>query len=202
MIASAIKGSNLRFKQKGLSLLELLVVMLLTSLITTLMMQGFSFAVTIYNQVVVRKERTHVLVLSEQWFKGVNQNLVAMKVPGESLVGDETSFEATTLQPLIGLAGVPTEIKWKLISELDAVSLQYEELGQTYVVEKIRHLQPKFQYLASNETWLDSWPENSQEDSLPVAIRIFSGGADDKFNRTVFLQMRLVPDLAIDEVYK
>ena len=70
--------------QTGLSLLEMLVVFVIISLVSTVLAQGFGFGLALYERVESRGQQMVADVLSVKWFRHVNGSLIASKQPGTS----------------------------------------------------------------------------------------------------------------------
>ena len=170
------------------------MVMVLTGLISTLIIQGFGFATSLYSQVEKRKGKAITEALATRWFRDVNENLVASKNPGESLVGDPTGFTATTLMPLLSEPGVPMQIEWAIEYRIDSSVLIYRESGQQ--LETLTELDSLsvLQYKNRRGKWLDEWPIQDDDFELPVALRIFNPDISDYGLQTVNIEMRLAPD--------
>lgn len=184
--------------QMGLTLLELLVVLVLAGLITTLMMQGFGFALSLYQQVEKRRGSAAKEMLASRWFKDVNESLIPSKIPGQSLVGSKTQFNATTLMPLLDEPGVPVQIEWQLESRGNRTVLLYRENNQE--LETRVNLNPlsTLQYKNDKGAWLDEWPVDIDAYDLPGAIRI---QGPDFSVQTVYVQTRLKPDFLLDAAF-
>ena len=181
--------------QAGLTLLELLVVLVLAGLITTLMMQGFGFALSLYQQVEKRQGIAAKEMLASRWFRDVNESLIPSKIPGQSLVGSKTKFNATTLMPLLDESGVPVQIEWQLERRGEKTTLLYREKNQE--LETRINLSPLsiLQYKNHKGAWLDEWPADIDTYNLPGAIRI---QGPDGAVQIVYIQTRLKPDFLLD----
>jgi len=174
-----------------MSLLELLVVFVIISMIASVLAQGFGFGLAIYDRVETRGHQIERDVLSLGWFRGVNGSLVAATEPGGALVGDSESFRATTLNPLLGKPGMPTEIEWSIRDG----SLAYVEGDKTFRVWPLSN-GAELRYLGPGGHWLTSWPTDLNSYLLPAAVKIV-GIDDSTFLATV--KVRLKANLFLEE---
>lgn len=178
-------------KQKGLSLLELLVVFVIISMVSTVLLQGFGYGLALYERVESRGQQIVIDSLSSKWFRHTNGALIPSKQPGESLVGDSRGFSAVTINPLIGIAGLPTEIRWEQVDDV----LVYKEGGKNMAIRRL----PSgsfFQFRSIQGRWLNAWPVDVASHRLPTAIRVWGDG-DPLI--TVVIKGRLYPDLLLEE---
>ncbi len=161
-------------KQQGLTLLELLVVLVLVGLLSTMLMQGFSYMFGIYNRVNNFQQEARQTTLTRAWLK---QTLVAT-VPqldiGRAFTGDNSELSAITLQPLSAQAGVPMPFSWSLEIENGWVILNYREGNSVnWQIDKWRGDQASFHYLDQKGEWKASWPEGGTAPLLiPQAIEL------------------------------
>ena len=183
---------SIQCRQYGLSLLELLVVFVIISMIASVLAQGLGFGLALYDRVENRGRQIERDVLSSHWFRQVNGSLMALSEPGQSLLGDREVFFATTINPLLAAPGIPTRIKWSILSG----ALIYEEGGQAFSAGRFSG-SAELRYLNRNGQWLESWPEDPNSYGLPGAIKV-SGVDHSIFFAAV--KVRLEPDLVLEEM--
>lgn len=179
-------------KQRGLTLLELLVVFVIVGLISTLLMQGLGFGLSMLERVHTRSESLKQEVMLRQWFRQVNQSLVAKsEQQGPSLHGDSSYFEATTMNPLVGEPGVSEPIRWEVEDGLlwyqeSDIRLQITEMPANSVIV----------YRTQAGRWVSDWPLGDDSQLLPSAVAIDS---DKEYPVLANLRMRVKPDLLLEE---
>jgi general secretion pathway protein J len=179
-------------RQSGLSLLELLVVFVIISLVSTVLAQGFGFGLALFDRVQNREKVVVVQILSSRWFRHVNNSLVAQKEPGTSVIGNNKQFRAETINPLLAEPGVPTYIEW----ELDQGTLLYSEEGKQIRVSNQLPVGSQFQFRTADGDWINRWPRDKQSYLLPKAIRVVS------VEETLMLattKIRTRPNLLLEE---
>lgn len=157
---------------KGFTLLEMMVVLVLVSLITVLLMQGFSFVVglqeRIRNQLVLIQE----LELREQWFRiVVRSHHRGRAVDQAPFIGEPNEMSGLVLQALVGGTGMPTKVTWRLERQgLESV-LSYQEAE----LEPVRIMAwsdeaPEFRFLDASGTLNEYWPPRTEGNSLPFNL--------------------------------
>ena len=157
---------------RGLTLVEMLVVLVLASLLGTLVIQGTGFFLGKLTTVERVRHESSFAALREQWFMLTVAAMLPSRLSERRFVGDSTFFEGVTLQPLAADAGRPVRVRWSI----DAGSVIYSEQG----------LQPwtildghdggtlTFQYAGSSREWRESWPAEETEEHIPRMIRLQS----------------------------
>lgn len=146
----------------------MMVVLILVSLITTLMMQGFSFVMGLQERIRAQLVQVKDNELREQWFRLTVRSLHrARPSDNASFTGDNESFSGLTLQPLFEQTGMPTKITWRLVSQNASINLIYEEEGQAAVtIMRWQHETPEFRYMDEQGQLTGSWPPQNHENSL------------------------------------
>lgn len=186
-------------RARGFTLMETLVVLLISALAMTLMFQALAGFNRARQRVAalegVRNNGTVVL----DWLRDSIHGLVALDMTGLTvraddpvlgLRGDQNGFTATTLTPLQGAAGVPVTVQWKVST--DGTSLIYDETGKAPLTLPLRDQSGlQFAYLDAKGKALASWPPRlGVQVALPQAIELRSGHDNDE---QVMLQSIAVP---------
>lgn len=183
--------SRLRRKQTGLSLLELLVTLVLISLVSTVIVQGFGFGLSLYDRVTSRSNQTSTELLINHWIRFSVSALVAGKVVETSLSGAPDGFSAVTLNPLLAPEGTPTRISWRL----EGNTLEYLENEKVLEVRELESL-AAFEYRNTSGEWVGAWMPTDDALDLPRAIRLRQ---DKEILVTAAVRTRLDPDLLLEE---
>lgn len=117
-------------RQQGMTLIELLVVMVLLAVVSTLLMQGLSASLATYERVQRRNYAGLPQMLAMRWFSGSVSALQAELDAPRQTVGDGTSLQGFSQQPLIGQSGEVQPIRWQLVTGKEgAVTLEYVQQG-------------------------------------------------------------------------
>lgn len=117
--------------QKGMTLLELLVVMSLLALVTSLLIQGFGSALQTYERVQRKHNQSVPLELGYKWFSTTLAGTQAELDEPRHFHGDSQSFTGTTHQPLLGEPGQVSFFSWRLRRANDqSLQLTYNQPNQ------------------------------------------------------------------------
>ncbi|WP_250657382.1 prepilin-type N-terminal cleavage/methylation domain-containing protein [Alkalimarinus coralli] len=206
-------------RNSGFTLLEMLVVVLLVALLSSVLMQGFVYMAGIYGAVERRQDLARSQYLLEGWLRDSIQGMVnGVDGPvgkGVRFEGDETSFKGISLEPLVGLEGqggatdgislphvrVPHKIEWRLEQTVDAVKLRYGESivtgerWQWYNVREWKAAEASLSYWY-NGRLITNFPEKSHSGTdggmlLPSGVVLTVRGVRTNFS--VFIALNSNP---------
>lgn len=161
--------------ERGLTLLELLVVLVMVSLLGTLLIQGVGFFLGRYGTVSHVGRTSSLAVLQQHWFGSTVQGLVPSLRDHRRFRGGESSFEGVTLQPLATHSGRPTRVRWFIdVSGDGSSSVTYaEENGLEWRVLALPTSGLSFQYADANSRWYDRWPlAVRSRQAIPSMVRL------------------------------
>ncbi|MEZ5671947.1 MAG: prepilin-type N-terminal cleavage/methylation domain-containing protein [Thiotrichaceae bacterium] len=168
-------------RNQGFTLLELLVVLVITTLTTMLLFQGLSFVMQLREQLLNQFDEAHRGQIQEHWFRSSTESLVPAyeDIPNAPIFkGEATKFSGLTISALDADHGVPVEFDWELTTDNDNVTLVYHDSQkQAWQVLNWQGELGKFSYLANDGQWHDQWPPANfglQPPQLPRAI-LFMG---------------------------
>lgn len=165
----------------GLTLLELLVVLVLTSLLGTLVVQGTGFFLGRYETAARVGKTAASAVLQRHWFASTVEGMVPSLREKRRFEGRETTFEGTTLRPLAAQPGRPTRVRWSIDpKDGDSSLVAYtEDGGPTWTVLVVRESGLSFEYADSAGRWHDRWPlDVRSKQTLPRIVRLVSAAGD------------------------
>jgi general secretion pathway protein J len=184
--------------QRGVTLLEMLVVMVIVSLVATMMMQGFGFTMGVYQRVVQSQKDTYREILVVSWLRQTLANLVSPRESDALVKGEATQISGLTFQPLVSSDKGKTAIQWRLAAESSTSRLYYRELDQEFLVYTWQQqAEARFQYMDTHQEWHDHWPpDTATEQQIPTAVRLSVG---DQFY-TVQSANRVKAEVFIDEL--
>lgn len=199
--AAAASGSAAR--PLGLTLLEMLVVLMLLGLLSTALLQGMAFFSAKYESVQRWRQDSGQAMLRQHWFAWSVSGLAAYGLPARRFAGDGSSFAGISLQPLAADAGLPVEARWTLnAAEGDAAILRYQERGGLsnegvdWLIAQFEDPELRFQYADRAGRWHDLWPlPEALEDWTPKAIRLNSASEGPIW----LAQLSVTPDPLITE---
>ena len=172
----------------GLTLIEMLVVLVLVSLLGTLLLQGTGFFLGKYATVKRVHRDASLATLRQHWFISTVQAMVPSRVEARRFAGDELAFEGVTLQALAAEPGLPVRARWSIDAEGASEAVVYaQEGGESWTVLASDDEGLAFQYADSAGEWHDRWPvetdaRNPPRERIPRKIRLISTAG-----RTVWL---------------
>ncbi len=168
------------------------MVLVIVALVSSLLLQGLGFGLSLYERVHTRSESAKKEVLQREWFRQVNEALIAKPASaGLSLVGDSDSYLTETMAPLFGTPGLRQQISWKLVDE----GLWYEESGYSIRIMRASGV-AGFRYRDRRGGWHSEWPREEDVQNLPKAIAI-----EDANGHWIVapLKSRDIPDLLLED---
>ena len=178
-----------RSQALGLTLIEMLVVLVLVSLLGTLLVQGTGFFLGKYAAVKRVHRESSLAALSQHWFISSVQAMVPSRVEARRFAGDASSFEGVTLQALAAEPGLPVRARWSIEADGASEAVVYaQEDGKSWTVLDADHEGGlAFQYADSTGLWHDRWPvetdsPNPPRERIPRMVRLISTA-----DRTVWL---------------
>ena len=176
-----------RLGERGFTLLETLVMLVVSSLAIMMMFQalaGFNHARERISALEgVRNNDAVVLGWLRDSFRGVVAIEPTAGVtrksddPAAGLRGTADGFTALTLTPLLGQAGAPVRVQWQIERSVNGSILIYQETGRTPLTLPLRDAgELHFVYLDKSGTATPEWPPNSGlQTPLPNAIELQLG---------------------------
>lgn len=164
--------------ERGFTLLELLVVLVLVSFITALMMQGMSYVARVNEAFMGESDLRQTRERVFGWFGDAITFLSAPEPsdPAGRFRGDALSFEAVTLNSVDRREGIPVPFAFRLEAQGNVAELIYVRRIEAsrwplLSVASDAH----FEYLDAQGQWHSDWPPTPQlADLLPNAVALAS----------------------------
>ncbi len=189
-------------KKQGFTLLEMLVVLLVVSLLTTLLMQGFAYILQLRGRFLTQLSDLQQGTLQEYWFHSSTTALMAdyPDIPDAKVFkGEALQFQGLTLSALDAEEGLPTPMAWKLVSQEGSIILQYQHSnGAVWEISRWLGERGEFSYLDSTGKWYPTWPPQNlgiKPPQLPKAIMLTGLRRDLPFTWIVQLTGRDIAPL-------
>ena len=164
----------------GLTLIEMLVVLVLVSLLGILLIQGTGYFLgKIATVERIHREAAHA-TLGQHWFMSSVQAMVPSRLEARSFVGDASSFEGVTLQGLASEPGRPVRARWSIDVDGESGIVVYDqERGEPWTVLVSDDDGLVFQYADSTGHWHDRWPASDNarrphRERIPRMVRLRS----------------------------
>ncbi len=174
-------------QDRGFTLIEVLVVLIITSLIATLMLQGFRQVLDLRIRYLELGEAQDIQFLEQHWFATVCRGVVPGIKDGESrFKGDQRGFSGLTVGSLLGDLGVPQPFRVWLDKKERHYVLQYQEDKRAHkeMLAVLHSPQASFAYLDAQGKVVSRWPPpGASEDSIPrgITLTMRQGGGQTEF---------------------
>ena len=144
-----------RLGAAGVSLLEMLVVLVLASLLSTLLVQGLGFFLTGMEAVQRHSGQAAAAAMQQRWFTSTVGAMTPYLAPDRNFTGDAAAFEGVTLQPLNAPPGLPRKIRWSIA---DGDTVYYAEDGELdWAVLREPDAALRFEYAGLDGQWRSQW---------------------------------------------
>ena len=171
------KTANL---QNGFTLMEVLVVLVLVSLLSGLLMDGFGYVLRLRSSVTQQLKKQRILQLQEYWLRNLLGGLITISLeykPTETELfhGNASSLEGQSLNALEIPAGIPQRFSLALSQTAELIELKYQTGEKTqWVLGKWPAQKAVFRYLDDQGNWTATWPPQLgvKTQQLPQAIQL------------------------------
>ena len=181
---------------RGLTLIEMLVVLVLVSLLGTLLIQGAGFFLGKYEVVKRVHREASVAELRQHWFVSTLQAMVPSKLEVRRFDGDESSIQGVTLQALAAEPGLPVRVRWSIEGDGGSLAVVYTEEGaEPWTVLRAGDGALAFQYADSVRQWHERWPlADDSRERIPRMVRLISEGGRTRWLARLDLYPEPVPN--------
>ena len=163
-------------RRDGFTLLEVLVVLVITSLVSVLIIQGFQQVLDLRFRYLRALDEQSATFMEHQWFSELCRSIVPDFSAGEHFFkGDEDEMSGLTLAPLNGYMGVPVFFTLSLERKDRVYNLMYEDelLEEPLVLASFDNDNVRFQYVTEEQRVVRHWPPMGQaSNSLPENIML------------------------------
>ena len=169
-------------RQRGISLLEVLVVLTMIGMISSVMFQGYAYMMGGYQRLRDRQAVELRQALVANWWRSSVEAAVPYYENRLAFAGSPIAMRGASFAPLWGPAGVPTEFVWAIDSSSAGLRLLYQEPPREPVVVKAwpGGGVAEFQYLSETGEWKTEWRDD-RDRQIPEAVRLLvdGGGGPD-----------------------
>lgn len=204
------KPLSVPFRQRGFTLIEVLVVLILVAMVSGILFQALERAYGLQKRFGTELFRTQQGQMVIDWYRQTVQGLYPDQAAGRNLFkGNDREFSALSVNPLGPEYGAPTPIRWSLRSNLDtgAVELIYAESNGDTPLIAWRGKDAKFVYFDAQQEPHDQWPPLlglfpqmpsqiqllTSDDGLPINIVATPMGPTEPMLRPLDLLKGFIP---------
>jgi len=151
-------------RQRGMTLLELLVAMAILAMVGALLMQGFGTALGTYERVQRRQSEGMPYELGYRWFSETLSGAQAELDEPRQFHGDTQQLAGVTHRPLMGESGQVSFFGWRLQQAVEGeLQLSYHQPGVDWLVASWPPGSVgRFVYRAANGAAVDQWPPQKE----------------------------------------
>ena len=165
-------------RYRGMTLLELLVVLALVALLGTLIVQGVGFFLSRFDTVQRVARDAAQAQMQQHWFASSVEGMVPYRQEAYQFNGDAASFAGITIQPLGAESGMPAVVRWTIETDVRGSVVTYAEDaaptnagGLTWAILATPE-SLAFQYAGTDATWHDAWPPRDSTEHIPRLVRM------------------------------
>ena len=181
----------------GFTLLEVMVVIILTGLVSTLLLQAIGFSLASYQRSHDFQERYQKEILAFGWLRASVENMMSSDELVFVFEGHSSEIQGFSLAPMFRAPGSLVKVKWTIRTDGNVQNLWYEEnAGLPLLVFSFPASRARFKYRSTNGQWKDQWPgEKIQSGRLPWRIMLEVNGRviEDDRNLLMATQIRRIP---------
>jgi len=161
---------------QGFTLMEILVVLVLVSLISGLLMEGFGSVLRLRFNVTQQVKRQNIQQLQEYWFRNLVTGIIVNTKQEKALFqGSDTQLQAQSVNTLNAPTGVPRKFLLKLETQTDTIILKYSDNDKMeWSLGEWNGQNASFSYLDYEGHWVSDWPPKMgiEVQQLPQAIQL------------------------------
>ena len=162
-----------QMKTNGFTLIEILVVMVILSLTTTLLISGLSTTWSNFERLNTRQLKINALELPKVWFNESFANALHSHPHSVTLEGAEKRLSFVTFSVPNDPSNTPQSVTWSIKSSESQTELSFSSKGTEIVIATIPS-GATFRYL-NNGAWVNTF---SFAGKLPKAVRIITPDGD------------------------
>jgi len=166
--------------QRGLTLVELLVTLLLVGLAASLVTGGISQAGGLLARVTADQGLIYDELMARAWLRQSIEAAVPPLGDEQEFMGGPAQLRLRSFRPLLGSEGVPTTLAWQATAQ---GGLEYLEGEQQMRIDALPPL-IRIEYQDAQLAWHDEWPVG-EEQGLPVRVGFVFAGEDDRLDVTL-----------------
>lgn len=143
----------------GFTLLEVLVVLVLLSIVSSALFEGLSFTLRIRQSILAQMEDQHRAVLQTFWIRSVISGTQPVSLPRKNVfIGKSDAISGTSNGTLGGLVGAPGFYTMELKKENNILTLLYsDQYGSSLSLGEWEGAEGKFVFIDQFKKY-DQWP--------------------------------------------
>lgn len=183
--------------------MEVLVVLVLVSLISSLLMQGFGYVLRLRVNVTQQLKKQRTQQLQEHWYRNLVAGLIVNAREEKVLFqGSESRLQGLSINTLTAPVGVPQPFTLTLSSQENTIALQYRiSEKEVWTLGQWTAQKASFSYLDNQGNWVLTWPPKMGVSSqqLPEAVQLQIDGIPTPINWIAGIPGKKNPKPAIED---
>lgn len=167
--------------QTGFTLIEVLVVLIITGMIGGILFQALERAYRLQERFGIELFSAQQGQMAADWYRQTIQGLQPDYPDGQNIFqGNDREFSGLSNNPLNGEYGAPTPITWRLSNNKGITELVYlEGKRETTILSWLGH-EARFIYFDEKQAPHDKWPPPLEQSSqLPKQIQLVAQDAGE-----------------------
>jgi len=165
---------------QGFTLMEILVVLVMVSLISALLMDGFGYVLRLRGNVTQEIKKLQLQQLQEHWYRNLVAGLLTNPIEEPAVFnGNASQFEGQSINTLDAPLGVPNIFSLSLVKEATITQLKYRDhQNNDWTLGEWEAQTAYFSYLDDQGNWISDWPPKlgASPTQLPLAIQLHIEG--------------------------
>jgi len=187
----------------GFTLMEMLVVLVLVSVVSGLLMEGFGYVLRLRLSVTQHLKNQRILQLQEHWYRNLVSGIIVNPREEPALFqGDQLKLQGLSINTLNAPSGVPQKFTLTLSSQDNTIALKYKITEkEEWVLGQWTAQKASFSYLDNEGGWVSAWPPKmgAVSQQLPEAIQLQIDSIENPVNWIVSIPGRKNPKPGIEE---
>ena len=183
--------------------MEVLVVLVLISLISGLLMEGFGYVLRLRFNVTQQLKKQRIRQLQEHWFRNLVGGIIINNRDEPVLFqGTESMLQGQSISTLTAPTGVPQKFTLTLSSQDDTVALKYRiSEKEEWMLGQWTAQKASFSYLDNEGSWMSTWPPKmgTVSQQLPEAVQLQIDNFQNPINWIVSIPGKKNPKPSIEE---
>jgi len=179
--------------QNGISLLEVLVVIVLTGLTSTMLLQATTFTLAAFEKNKGYQSRYQREILYLSWMRDSIENMMASHDAEFSMNGNASKIEGYSLAPIYKKSGELVHVTWFIERQSEKNKLWYKENnGKNALMASWQADDVHFSYVDMSGAEYSQWPAGDNKSGhIPAQVKLNIEDDLPEARRTIIMANRI-----------